>query len=53
MINVIGASSPKRALQNFDFDIRVTLENYITAFFEFDPYAQHDTLKLFTGSWYS
>ena len=48
MINVVGASSLKRALQNLDFDNRNTLGNFITAILSLslNPYVQSDTLKL-------
>ena len=48
MINVIGASSLKRALQNLDFDNRNTLGNFITAIpsLSLNPFVQSDTLKL-------
>ena len=48
MINVIGASSLKRAFQNLDFDNRNTLGNFITAIpsLSLNPYVQRDTLKL-------
>ena len=48
MINVIGASSLKRALQNLDFDNRNTLGILITAIpsLSLNPYVQSDTLKL-------
>ena len=48
MINIIGASSLKRALQNLDFDNRNTLGNFITAIpsLSLNPYVQSDTLKL-------
>ena len=49
MINVIGASSLKRALQNLDFDNQNTLWNFITAIpsLSLNPYVRSDTLKLF------
>ena len=48
MINVVGASSLKRALHNLDFDDRNTLQNNITVIssLSLNPYAQSDTLKL-------
>ena len=48
MINVTGASSLKRVLQNLDFDSRNTLGNFITAIpsLSLNPYVQSDTLKL-------
>ena len=46
MINVIGASSLKRALQNLDSDNRNTLQNYITAIpsLSLNPYARSKCL---------
>ena len=48
MINVIGASSLKRALQNLDFDNQNKLGNFITPIpsLNLNPYVQSDTLKL-------
>ena len=48
MINVIDASSLKRALQNLDFDNRITLGNFITAIPSLclNHYVQSKTLKL-------
>ena len=48
MINVTGASSIKRVLQNLDFDDRNTLQIYITTIpsMKLNPYAQSDALKL-------
>ena len=47
MIDVIGAGSLKRALQNLDFDNQNTLGNYITAIpsLSLKPHAQSDALK--------
>ena len=49
MINIKGASSLKRALQNLDFDNRNTLGNFITAIpsLSLNPYVQSNTLKFF------
>ena len=48
MINVIGARSLKRALQNLGFDNRNTLGNFITAIpsLSLNPHVQSHTLKL-------
>ena len=48
MINVVVASSIKRALRNLDFDDRNTLQNNITVIssLSLNPYARSDTLKL-------
>ena len=48
MIKVFSASSLKRAVQNLDFENRITLENYITAILSLslNPYAPSHTLKL-------
>ena len=48
MINIISASSLKRASQNLDFDDRNTLQKYITDIpsLSVNRYAQSDILKM-------